>query len=100
MLSAITHVLVQIQTSVKLVIKKIYINTFFVVYRRNCDDCASNACYVGLNRTSRCCDETCAGGCYGNGNDKCIVNFFKFFNAKLKLINLKNIKNKNIKTFI
>uniref|UniRef100_A0A915D6W2 receptor protein-tyrosine kinase n=1 Tax=Ditylenchus dipsaci TaxID=166011 RepID=A0A915D6W2_9BILA len=43
------------------------------IYRRICPSCESNACYVDGQNTSRCCDDACAGGCYGDGKEKCVA---------------------------
>ncbi|KAI1729731.1 receptor L domain-containing protein [Ditylenchus destructor] len=43
------------------------------VYRRICLSCESKACYLDSQNTTRCCDDACAGGCYGDGKEKCVA---------------------------
>ncbi|KAI6218627.1 Receptor protein-tyrosine kinase [Aphelenchoides fujianensis] len=44
-----------------------------VVYRRNCGSCSSGTCYRDETGAAHCCDDACTGGCYGDGEDKCIA---------------------------
>lgn len=43
------------------------------MYRKICNSCESDSCYQDKFGTSQCCDDSCAGGCYGNGKEKCVV---------------------------
>ncbi|KAI6208718.1 EGF receptor and Furin cysteine rich region and Tyrosine protein kinase domain containing protein [Aphelenchoides besseyi] len=44
-----------------------------VVYRRNCKHCSSGTCYTDVHGFPHCCDDACTGGCYGDGEDKCVA---------------------------
>uniref|UniRef100_A0A8R1Y3H9 receptor protein-tyrosine kinase n=1 Tax=Onchocerca volvulus TaxID=6282 RepID=A0A8R1Y3H9_ONCVO len=44
-----------------------------IVYREICpEECPSQMCYQSKNET-HCCDEECAGGCFGEGKSACIA---------------------------
>jgi len=64
----------QCQTSEWQIYSSEYLRCILTVYRRVCLDCESQSCYQDAEADiSHCCDDACAGGCYGDGREMCVA---------------------------